>query len=71
MTSQPSFGKDEIKALRKRSGLTQRQFGARLKVDAITISRWERGSNRPGLRCIQRLGRFQRRLEELEEQVAS
>ena len=69
--SQETFSNKEIKDLRKRSGLTQRQFGARLKVDAITISRWERGSNRPGLRCIQRLGRFQRRLEELQEQGAS
>ena len=34
---------EEIKALRKRFGLTQEQFAARLGVTALTVSRLERG----------------------------
>ena len=37
----------DIKKLRKKSGLTQVEFAARLGVDPITISRWERGLSRP------------------------
>lgn len=33
----------EIVAHRKALGLTQRELAARLKVDVITVSRWERG----------------------------
>ena len=36
-----------IKKLREKSGLTQVEFAARLGVDPITISRWERGLSRP------------------------
>ncbi len=49
---------DEIRKLRKKLGLTQKEFANRLKVDAITISRWERGEQRPSnlaLRILNRL----------------
>jgi len=52
----------QILDLRKRLGLTQGQFAARLKVDPKTISMWERGAGRPGLRSIQKLRRLQRKL---------
>jgi len=37
----------DIKQLRMRLGLTQKELATRLKLDAITISRWERGTQRP------------------------
>lgn len=50
----------EIKALRKRLGLTQKVLADRLGVDAITVSRWERGEYKPSglaLRQLARLGK--------------
>lgn len=37
----------EVKKLREKLGLTQVEFAARLGVNPITISRWERGICRP------------------------
>lgn len=37
-----------LKAARKESGLTQRQLANAIGVDAISVSRWERGASRPG-----------------------
>ena len=37
----------EIRDLRKSLGLTQKELAARLKVDAITVSRWERDEQKP------------------------
>ncbi len=37
-----------IVSLREALGLTQEEFGARLGVDKMTVSRWERGTVRPG-----------------------
>lgn len=36
-----------ITALREGLGLTQREFGERVGVDKMTVSRWERGALRP------------------------
>lgn len=36
-----------ITALREALGCTQRDFGKRLDVDKMTVSRWERGALRP------------------------
>ena len=36
-----------VRLLRKRLGLTQAQLAQRLTVDRATISRWERGQQRP------------------------
>ena len=37
----------DIKKIRKSLRLTQVEFAARLGVDPITISRWERGLSKP------------------------
>jgi len=34
----------DLKSYRERLGLTQAQLAARLGVDAMTVSRWERGA---------------------------
>jgi putative transcriptional regulator len=39
--------KDEIRELRERLGLNQEQFGNKIGVHFITISRWERGISAP------------------------
>ena len=38
---------DEIRELRDKLRLTQVEFAQRIGVSSITISRWERGANRP------------------------
>jgi len=48
----------EIKAIRERLGLTQKEFATRLKLDAITISRWERGEQRPSRLALRQLARL-------------
>lgn len=40
---------------RKAAGLTQRQLADAIGVDAITVSRWERGASRPGEVHLMRL----------------
>ena len=41
---------------RKRKKLTQEQLAKILKVDRITISRWERGEARPNIDKLKKLG---------------
>ena len=50
-------GKD-IQVLRKRLGLTQKELAARCHVDAITVSRWERGEQRPSALAERRFNRL-------------
>lgn len=38
-----------IRAHRRRTGLTQRQLAPFVRVDANTISRWEKRQNKPGV----------------------
>lgn len=38
-----------VKHYRQRHGMTQQRFAALLKVSQRTVSRWERGEDRPGL----------------------
>ena len=52
---------EEIKALRKSLNLTQLELSRKLKVDAITISRWERGTQRPTLAVERRINRLQKK----------
>jgi len=49
---------EQIIALRKHLGLTQKELAGRLKVDSITISRWERGTQRPLQSVIRRIERL-------------
>ena len=52
----------QIQALRKKLGLTQKEFALRLKVETMTVSRWERGASRPGLDYVRRMEREARKL---------
>ena len=42
-------------SLRQALGLTQAELGSRIGRNRLTISRWERGSMRPGDQAIQKL----------------
>lgn len=48
----------EIKKLRKSLDLSQPQFAAKLRVSAITISRWERGTQKPSDLAHRQLARL-------------
>ena len=48
----------QIKELRERLGLTQKELGARVKADVITVSRWELGKQRPSKEAQWRLAKF-------------
>ncbi len=51
---------EEIQAIRKNLGLTQKGLAELLDIDAITVSRWERGERHPhpvSSRKLQRLDR--------------
>ena len=54
---------DEIKALRKALGLTQREWAVRLKVDVSYISRMERGLRKPSLSMLRKLRREAKKLK--------
>lgn len=42
-----SFNPEEIKAIRKETGLTQKKFAAYLGVSVKTVEAWECGRNHP------------------------
>ena len=44
-----------VRAIRKRTGLTQEKFAARLGVTFPTISRWENGRARPSPLAMQKI----------------
>ena len=58
----PTMKTQEIRQLRKRLGLTQKELAARVRVDAITVSRWERSEQQPSQLA-------QRQLERLAKKV--
>lgn len=49
-----------IRTLRQALGMTQRDFGQRIGVDLMTVSRWERGATRPGRESVKALDRLRR-----------
>ena len=51
----------QIKELRDKLKLTQRKFGDKLGVDAVTVSRWELGTQRPCLLLHKKLRRLARK----------
>ena len=53
----------EIKALREKLGLTQKDLAAIVGVDAITVSRWERAEQRPSQRANRQLGRLAKKVK--------
>ncbi|MEW6250590.1 MAG: helix-turn-helix domain-containing protein [Planctomycetota bacterium] len=58
LTRPPTPG--HITALREALGLTQEDFGRRLGVHKLSVSRWERGVARPGRAALQRLETLRR-----------
>jgi hypothetical protein len=50
-----------ITSLREGLGLTQAEFGERLGVDKMTVSRWERGALRPSDQSIQAIEQLRRK----------
>jgi DNA-binding transcriptional regulator YiaG len=48
-----------IVSLREAMGLTQSQFGRRLRVSKMTVSRWECGRMRPGAGAVATIPRLQ------------
>ncbi|MBA7593199.1 hypothetical protein ES703_00116 [subsurface metagenome] len=63
----------EIRELRKSLGLTQKELAARLKVDSITVSRWERNEQRPSSLAQKQLARLVNKIakQEATEEVTS
>jgi len=53
--------KEEIKALRTKMKLTQKQLADTLGVDTGTVSRWERGEKRPSQLARRQLARLQKK----------
>lgn len=52
---------NEIRELRKTLGLTQKELAARVRVDAITVSRWERSEQKPSQQAKRQLARLAKR----------
>ena len=50
-----SFFGENLKKLRKRSGLTQRQLAEKIGAKHNSISNWETGQNEPDTETIQKL----------------
>ena len=49
-----------ITRLREGLGVTQKQFGQRIGVDKMTVSRWERGSMRPSSEAVKAIEKLRR-----------
>ncbi len=49
-----------IRTLREAMGLTQLEFGKRLKVDSMTVSRWERGTVKPSAAAVKAVEKLRR-----------
>ena len=50
--------KEEIKKIRKKSGLTQEQFAEALDVSKSAVVSWEYGVRKPGRRSLLDIERF-------------
>lgn len=49
---------EEIRALRKALGLTQRQLADKVGVHESAVSQWERGARKPGKWSLHQLSRL-------------
>lgn len=47
-----------VRTLRRRMGLSQSAFGKRLKCSTMGVSRWERGMQKPPVRCLLEMGKL-------------
>jgi len=52
---------EEIQELRSQLGLTQKEFAGRLGLDATSISRWERGKQKPKAVHQRRMARLSKK----------
>lgn len=59
LTTTPSPG--FITTLREALGMTQAEFGERVGVDKMTVSRWERGALRPSDESLASVAELRRR----------
>lgn len=51
----------EAKEIRKRLKLTQKELAVKLRIDAVTVGRWERGEQRPSQLAERQLVRLARK----------
>ena len=58
-TNEDKFTPGFIVSLREGMGLTQEEFGRKLRVSKMTVSRWECGRMRPGPAAIAAMRRLQ------------
>lgn len=54
---------DNVKAAREAAGLTQRQLAERLDIDAMSVSRWERGVVLPSVESVASLAQVLERAD--------
>ena len=47
-----------VQALRKRLDLSQSEFGNRLNYSSMTVSRWERGLQKPPSECLLKMAKL-------------
>lgn len=59
LNDRPEIGQ-LVHEVRKRLGLTQEKFAARLGVTFPTVNRWENGRSRPSPLALQRIGELVR-----------
>lgn len=58
MKNAKNWGKDRVRRLRKRLGLTQEQFAQRVGVTFVTVNRWEAGHSAPRGLSLRELDRL-------------
>jgi DNA-binding XRE family transcriptional regulator len=49
---------EQVQALRKRLDLSQSEFGNRLNYSSMTVSRWERGLQKPPSECLLKMAKL-------------
>lgn len=52
------WGSNDVKDLRKRLGMTQKQFAAAVGVHVVTIIRWEKGSFNPSGLALEKINQL-------------
>ena len=48
----------QVQALRKKLDLSQAAFGRRLRYSSMTVSRWERGLQKPPTECLLQMAKL-------------